>query len=67
MYHFVNGQRTIQRSTAGVKLLCLLKDGSEQWFPLKDLKKSNPIEYAEYAKARKIDAEPAFVGGSLIL
>ena len=29
MYRFVNGQRTMQRTTTGVKLLCLLKDGSE--------------------------------------
>ena len=60
VYRFVNGRRTIGRSTVGVKLLCLQKDGSEQWFPLKDLKESNPIECAEYAKARRIDTEHAF-------
>ena len=50
----------MQQSTAGVKLLYLLKDRSEQWFPLKDLKESNPIECDEYAKARRINTEPAF-------
>ena len=61
MYIFsTNGQRTMRRTTAGVKLLVLYKDGSEQSFPLKDLKESNPVECAEYAKARKIDTEPAF-------
>ena len=50
----------VRKSTAGVRLLVLCKDGSEQWFSLKDLKESNPVECAEYAKARKIDTEPAF-------
>ena len=36
------------------------KDGSEKWIPLKDLKESNPVEVAEFAKARSIDNEPAF-------
>ena len=30
IYCFVNGQRTMQRITAGVNILCLLKDRSEQ-------------------------------------
>ena len=50
----------MRRTTVGVKLLVLCKDRSEQWFPLKDLKESNPVKCAEYAKARKIDTEPAF-------
>ena len=50
----------MQQSTVGFKLLCLLKDRSEQWFPLKYLKESNPVECAEYAKARRIDTEHAF-------
>ena len=32
----------------------------ESWIPLKDLKISNPIETAEFAKARGIDDESAF-------
>ena len=44
----------------GAGLLIAMKDGSEQWFPLKDLKESNPIDVAEYANPRGIDDEPAF-------
>jgi len=36
------------------------KDDSETWIKLKDIKESNPIEVAEYAKARNISNEPAF-------
>ena len=55
----VNGRSTMRKTTAGVKLLVLCKDGSEQWFPLKDLKESSPVKYAEYTKAKKTDTEPA--------
>ena len=44
----------------GAGLLIAMKDGIEQWFPLKDLKESNPIDVAEYANYRGIDDEPAF-------
>ena len=30
------------------------------WIPLKDLKESNPVEVAKFAKARRINTEPAF-------
>ena len=43
-----------------MKLIVLCKDGSEQWFPLKDLKEFNTVECAKYAKARKIDTKPIF-------
>jgi hypothetical protein len=37
------------------------RDGSTSWLPLKQLKETNPVEVAEYAKANnKIDNEPAF-------
>ena len=38
----------------------MVTDGNKVWVPLKDLKESNPIEVAEFAKARRIDKEPAF-------
>ena len=47
MYLRVNSRQQMQKSTVGSKLLVLCKDGSEQWFPLKDLKESNPVECAE--------------------
>ena len=55
-----NGQRRLRKSTRGWKLEVLWKDGSTSWIPLKDLKESNPVEVAEFAKARGIDDEPAF-------
>ena len=41
-------------------MLVSMKDGSEQWYPLKDLKESNPVQVAEYAVAKRIDDEPSF-------
>ena len=54
------GRKTLRRTTQGWKLKVLWKDQSESWIPLKDLKESNPVEVAEFAKARGIDQEPAF-------
>ena len=34
-------------------------DGTRTWISLLDLKESNPVELAEYAKSRGIDDEPA--------
>ena len=55
-----NGKRRLKQTTIGWELLVAWKDGSESWIPLKDLKESNPVEVAEFAKARAIDDEPAF-------
>ena len=54
------GKRKLRQTTVGWKLLVAWKDGSETWIPLKDLKESNPVEVAEFARARGIDDEPAF-------
>jgi hypothetical protein len=59
-YIIVNGRKSCRRTTAGWKLLVLMKDGSEQWVPLKDLKESNPVNVAEFAMARNLVEEPAF-------
>ena len=37
-----------------------MKDGSEQWYPLKDMKESYPVKVAEYAVAKIISNKPAF-------
>ena len=55
-----SGQRRMRKSTAGWNLLVQFKNGREEWFPLKVLKESNPVEVAEFAVARGIDKEPAF-------
>ena len=54
------GNRVQRKTTIGWKFLCDWKDGSQTWVPLKLLKESNPVEVAEYVKARNVDDEPAF-------
>ncbi len=49
-----------KQSTKGWKLLVQWNLGTSNWIPLSQLKVSNPVEVAEYAKANKIDDEPAF-------
>ena len=53
-------KKHLRKTTIGWQLKVLWRDGTEQWIPLKDLKESNPIEVAEYAKAKDIATEPAF-------
>jgi len=55
-----SGREVRKRTTRGWHLLCEWKEGTSDWVPLKDLKESFPVEVAEYAKANKIDDEPAF-------
>mgnify|MGYP001272535206 CR=1 FL=1 len=56
-----SGCKKLRITTCGWKLLVSWKDGSESWIHLKDLKESHPVELAEYAKARGIADEPAFI------
>jgi hypothetical protein len=56
----VNGRKHMRKSTKGWLMCSKWKNGSTSWERLSDLKESNPIEVAEYAVARGIDAEPAF-------
>ena len=55
------GDRRLSKTTCGWKLLVRWKDGSKSWIPLKDMKESHQVESAEFARARGIDTEPAFV------
>ena len=50
----------MRKTTAGWNRLIAMKDGTEQWFPLKYVKESNPIDVAEYSKSQGIDDESAF-------
>jgi len=45
---------------AGWDLQVEWKDGSNSWLSLKDLKNSNSVDVAQYAKDNRIDQEPAF-------
>jgi hypothetical protein len=61
MYIVTNrGAKRLRQTTVGWKLLVVWRDGSDQWIPLKDLKESNPLDVADYAKANRIDDEAAF-------
>ena len=55
-----SGQKRHRQTTQGWKLLVRYKDESEQWIPLKILKETNPVDVAEFARAKDIDDEPAF-------
>ena len=37
-----------------------MKDGSEQWYPLKDMKESYPVQVVEYDVAKGISNYPEF-------
>ena len=37
-----------------------MTNGTGAWYPLRDIKESDPIRVAEYAKSRDIDHLPAF-------
>ena len=43
-----------KRTTSGWTILVEWKDVSVDWFPLKDLKQSNPVEMDEYEVANEI-------------
>ena len=55
-----SGQRKLRKTTKGVSLECELADGSTQWFPLKELKESDPVSVALYAEKNKLIDLPAF-------
>ena len=59
-YVYVNNRKKMRMSTQGWDLEVAWQDGTTDWLPLEDLKKSNHVEVAEYASARKIDNEVAF-------
>ena len=55
------GRKSLRKTTKGWYFLCLWKDGSTTWAPLKDLKESNPVDIAEYVVENIISEEAAFV------
>ena len=62
MYVTTNsGQRRLRKTTSGWKLLFLWKNGTEQWTPLSVMKNSNPVEVAEFAVAKGVDRDTAFI------
>ena len=59
-YVYVNGRKSLRRSTKGWHLCIKWKDGSTSWERLVGMKESYPVEVAEYSVARSIDQEPAY-------
>jgi hypothetical protein len=56
-----NGTKRIRQTTCDWQLLVVKwKDSSKQWVPLSVLKASNPVDVAEYTKARGIHTVLAF-------
>ena len=46
--------------TKGIDLYIEMYNGNISWFPVRDLKESDPLRVVEYAKDRNIDHLPAF-------
>ena len=55
------GRRRMRKTTRGWWLLVKWKDESESWQRLAYMKESYPVETAEFAVARGLDDEPAFL------
>jgi len=49
-----------KKTTHGWDICVEWSDGTTSWFPLKDMKDTNPLELAQYAIASQISEEPAF-------
>jgi hypothetical protein len=56
-----NGRSSQKRTTKGWQLCVQWKDGSTSWERLADIKESYPVQAAEYAVARDLVPQPAFV------
>ena len=48
------GRKSLINTNKGCYFLCLWKDSSTTWAPLKDLKESNPVDIAEYVVGNRI-------------
>ena len=56
----INGKNHPIATTKGWSFLVQWKRGEDTWVPLKDQKKSNPIELAAFAISRKLENKSAF-------
>ena len=55
-----NGRRYQRKTTARWNLLILMKDVSEKWYPLKDMKESYHVQVSECSVSKGISNKPAF-------
>ena len=56
----VNDKGNHIHTTDGWFFQPLWNDGNKEWVPLQEVKDSNPIELAEYVRAKRLHEEPAF-------
>jgi hypothetical protein len=61
LYVEINSKQHIHKSSCGCLFSVQWKDGSSSWEMLAGVKESYPVQCAEYAVAKRIDKEPAFV------
>ena len=55
-----NGNRHAKKTTKGWEVAVELRDGTQMWLPLKEVKNGYPTELAKYAVAQGLEDEPAF-------
>ena len=55
-----DGRRTMKNTTTGWDFEVEWKDGSTSWLPLKEMKETNPVDVAQYARDNRLLEEPAF-------
>jgi hypothetical protein len=55
-----NGQQVPKKSESRWDLEAEWKDGTTSWLPLKELKETNGVEVAQYARDNRLLEEPAF-------
>ena len=60
-FRIIGNKRVQKKTTTGWDFEVEWKDGSTSWLPLKELKETNPVEVAQYAKSNQIIEEPAFI------
>jgi Reverse transcriptase (RNA-dependent DNA polymerase) len=56
-----DGKRVHKKSVVGWDMEIEWRDGTTSWLPLKEVKETNAVEVARYAKDNNIIDEPAFV------
>ena len=56
----VSNENKRVQSDDGWYFQILCNDGNKEWVPLQEVKESNPIELAEYVRAKRLHEEPVF-------
>ena len=59
-YRIVNGNKVKKRTTTRWDIEVEWRDGTASWLPLKEVKETNSVDLAQYAKDNSIIDEPAF-------